>query len=220
MIVSAKPVMKYHLLNIVFPSFEKELIKDLGKKGVLRSFKKDEVIVKMGQTLSQSLIILQGSVKIFREGENGSEYLVGFLQAGQSFAMAFYDDSPENQRQSLVTIYAVKTSYVLSIPLFEKDLLAKKYDSWYKYVLDTTQMYYRFYLKMIDNIAFKNLELRIEFFLEGLSIVTNNRVLETSHREIAKSLNCSREAVSRQLKSMQDSGRIVLGHNRIELVNF
>ena len=72
---------------------------------------------------------------------------------------------------------------------------------------------------MIDNIAFKNLDLRIEFFLEGLSIITNSKYIDTSQKEIANSLHCSREAVSRQLKTMQESGKIVLGHNRIELIN-
>jgi CRP/FNR family transcriptional regulator len=211
--------MKFHLLDSAFPSFDKELISELSRKGVLRSKKKDEVIVRMGQPMTHSIIILQGSVKVFRESENGSEYLIGFLLRGQSYAMNLYEESDPNLKKSLVTLYAVTTTYILSIPFHHKDALAKAYDDWYKYMLDTSVMYYQFYLKMIDNIAFKNLELRIEFFLEGLSIVTNNRVLETSHREIAKSLNCSREAVSRQLKSMRDSGRIMMGHNRIELVN-
>lgn len=211
--------MKFHLLDSAFPSFDKELISELSRKGVLRSKKKDEVIVRMGQPMTHSIIILQGSVKVFRESENGSEYLIGFLLSGQSYAMNLYEESDPNLKKSLVTLYAVKTTYILAIPFHHKDALAKAYDDWYKYMLDTSMMFYQFYLKMIDNIAFKNLELRIEFFLEGLSIVTNNRVLETSHREIAKSLNCSREAVSRQLKSMQESGRIMMGHNRIELVN-
>ncbi|MDE3213928.1 MAG: Crp/Fnr family transcriptional regulator, partial [Bacteroidota bacterium] len=175
---------------------------------------------KMGQPLTSSVIILQGSAKIFRESENGSEYLIGFLLPGQSFGLNLYEDNLPDQKKSLVTLYAVKTTYILSIPFSQKDSLSRTYESWYRYILDNSLMHYRLYLKMIDNIAFKNLELRIEFFLEGLSIVTNNRVLETSHREIAKSLNCSREAVSRQLKTMQESGRIMLGHNRIELLNF
>lgn len=211
--------MKRHLLKIAFPGFEQYLYEALNEYGVLRSFQKDEMIVKMGQKLIHSYLIMQGSVKVCRESENGSEFLVAFLKTGESFAMTICEDNPPETKKSLVTLYAVKTTYVLCLPLYYKDMLAKKFDSWYNYMLSTSIMYYGFYLKVIDNIAFKNLDRRIEFFLEGLSITTNSKYIHATHKEIANSLNCSREAVSRQLKAMQESGKIVLGHNRIELVN-
>lgn len=134
--------------------------------------------------------------------------------------MNVFDDSAEDNKKSLITFFAIKNTYILNLPFHTKDLLAKKYDNWYKHILSTSAMYYGFYLKMIDNIAFKKLDIRIEFFLEGLSEITKKRILDTSHKEIAKSLHCSREAVSRQLKSMEEAGKILPGHNQIELKNF
>jgi CRP/FNR family transcriptional regulator len=212
--------MKHQLIYNAFPLLESELKEDLEKYGVIRLYKKGEMIVKMGQPLIHCFSVLQGSVRACRESEKGSECLVAFLKEGESFAMSVCEDSSPETKKSFVTLFAIKPTYILNLSFNNKDLLAKKYDGWYKYILSTTVMYYGFYLKVIENIAFKKLGIRIEFFLERLSEITRKRILDTSHREIAKSLHCSREAVSRQLKNLEDSGRIKLGRNQIELVNF
>lgn len=210
--------MKHHLINHAFPHFDAELRGELEKRGTLRAYKKGELIVKMGQRLSHCFSVLQGSIKAYREND-GAEFLVAFLKEGQSFGVAICEDGTEESKRSLVTFFALKTTYILKLDFADKDLLAKKFDAWYKHILSTSVMYYGFYLNMIDNIAFKKLDIRIEFFLEGLSLITGKKILDTSHREIAKSLHCSREAVSRQLKSLQESGKILLGHNQIQIVN-
>ncbi len=211
--------MKRLLINNAFPHFENELKAELEKNGVIRLYKKGEMIVKMGQMLTHSFLVLQGSVKAYRENDKGAEFLVAFLKEGEAFAMSVCEESPVADKKSLLTFFALKTTYILNLSFNNKDVLAKKFDNWYKYILSTTVMYYGFYLNMIDNIAFKKLDIRIEFFLEGLSIITNKKVLNTSHREIASSLHCSREAVSRQLKTMEEAGKILLGHNEIQLIN-
>ena len=212
--------MKHQLICNAFPFFEPDLKQDLEKYGLIRLYKKGETIVKMGQPLLHCFSVLQGSVKACRESEKGSECLVAFLKEGDSFATSVCEDNTPEKKKSFVTLIAIKQTYILNLSFNDKDLLAKKYDGWYKYILATSMMYYGFYLNVIENIAFKKLGIRIEFFLERLSEITRKRILDTSHREIAKSLHCSREAVSRQLKNLEESGRIKLGHNQIELVNY
>ncbi len=211
--------MKRFIIDNAFPRFEKGLRDELAEKGVLRIYNRGEMIVRMGQKLTGSFVVLQGSVKAYRENDKGAQFLVAFLKEGQSFAMSVSEDMPEGNKKCLLTFFAIKTTYILHLSFTDKDSLAKKFDSWYKYVLSTTAMYHQFYLNMIDNIAFKKLDIRIEFFLEGLSIITNKKILNTSHREIANSLHCSREAVSRQLKTMQELGKIVVRRNEIEIIN-
>jgi CRP/FNR family transcriptional regulator, anaerobic regulatory protein len=211
--------MKKLLLNKTFPQFEDELKQELEKRGMLRLYKKGDTILRMNHRLAGSYIILQGSIKAYRENAEGAEFLVAFLKAGQSFGVSASEDSDLTIKMSLLTFEAIDETYLLTLPFDDKDALAKKYDVFYKYILATATMYYSFYLNLIDNIAFKKLDIRIEFFLENLSHITNKKILIINHQEIATSLNCSREAVSRALKLFEEAGKIRMGHNEIEIIN-
>jgi CRP/FNR family transcriptional regulator, anaerobic regulatory protein len=211
--------MKKNLLDKVFPHFTEELRTELEARGILKAYKKGDVILQMGSRFTGSHIILQGSLKAYRENAEGAEFLVAFLKSGQSFGVSASEDSNEQIKTSLLTFEALEDIFILTLPFNDKDVLAKKFDTWYKYILDTATMYYRFYLNLIDNIAFKKLDIRIEFFLQGLSHITNKKVLHISHQEIATSLHCSREAVSRALKVMEEAGKIMLSHNEIEIIS-
>jgi CRP/FNR family transcriptional regulator, anaerobic regulatory protein len=211
--------MKKSLLDKVFPDFSAELRTELETRGTLRTYKKEDVILRMGGLFTGSHIILQGSLKAYREHAEGGEFLVAFLKSGQSFGVSASDDSSEQIKTSLLTFKALEDTFILTIPFNDKDILANKFDAWYKYILDTATMYYRFYLNLIDNIAFKKLDIRIEFFLQGLSHITDKKIVHISHQEIATSLHCSREAVSRALKVMEEAKKIMLGHNEIEIID-
>lgn len=211
--------MKKLLLHKVFPQFNDELRDELESKGILRIYKRGDIILRMNQRLTGSYFILQGSIKAYRENAEGAEFLVAFLKAGQSFAVSASEDSEPIIKMSLLTFEAIEETYILTIPFDDKDMLAKKYDVFYKYILATATMYYSFYLNLIDNIAFKKLDIRIEFYLQNLSHISNKKILSITHQQIATSLHCSREAVSRALKIIEEAGKIGLGHNEIEIIN-
>jgi CRP/FNR family transcriptional regulator, anaerobic regulatory protein len=211
--------MKKLLLHKVFPQFDDELRDELESKGALRIYRKGDTILRMNQRLTGSYFILQGSIKAYRENAEGAEFLVAFLKAGQSFGVSASQDSDPTIKMSLLTFEAIEETYILTLPFDDKDILAKKYDVFYKYILATATMYYSFYLNLIDNIAFKKLDIRIEFYLQHLSHITNKKILTITHQQIATSLNCSREAVSRALKIIEEAGKIGLGHNEIEIIN-
>lgn len=211
--------MNHLLIEKAFPHFEPELIKAIDRTGMLRTYKKGEVLVQTGQQIKNVFVILKGCVKVFRENETGAQFLLAFIKDSGAFAVSLSDDSPANYKESKVTLCAIETSQVLLITYSDKDRLAKKYDSWYKYVLNTSVMYYGFFIALVDNIAFKKLDFRIEIILHAYQRATNKNKIKLSHQELATELHCSREAVSRLLKKMEDSGKIKLSHNQIEIIN-
>ena len=207
------------LLDNAFPQFEKELQIELAQKGILKEFKKDEIILKMGQPFKNAYFILKGCIKVYRENAEEAEFVVAYLEEGKSFAASASDDSTDTVKKSLITFYALENTLILNLSFNDKDILAKKFDSFYKYILATSVMYYSFFLDIIDYLAFKKLDVRLEFFLFTLSRITKKKELHISHQEIAKGLGASRESVSRLLKKMETEGKIKMKHNEIELIN-
>lgn len=211
--------MKKLLLSKVFPQFEDDLKQELEKRGMLRVCQKGDIILRMNHRLVGSYTVLQGTVKAYRENAEGAEFLIALLKEGESFGVSASDDSKDVVKMSLLTFAALEETYILTLTFDDKDYLAKKFDTWYKYILATAVLFYGFYINLIDSITFKKLDIRIEFFLQNLSHITNKKFLAITHQEIATSLHCSREAVSRALKNMQDAGKIHLGHSEIEIIN-
>ncbi|MBS1600785.1 MAG: Crp/Fnr family transcriptional regulator [Bacteroidetes bacterium] len=203
------------MINQVFPSFEKELIDDIEKLSSARFYNTGEILLRKSDTVRNITIILQGSAKAFQSDDAEGEFVIAYLKAGNSFGVSISDDSPETAKRALISIAAIEPTHVLQMSFADKDMLARKYDRWYKYILQTSVQYYGFYLDLIDSIAFRKLDERIEFFLKRFSEVKNSNTLQISHQEIAKSLNSSREVISRLLKKMEDRGKIKMSHNTI-----
>ncbi len=209
--------MKNLLVNLALPSLEKNAREELKNAGTIRQYKKGDVLIAAGQPLERAYFILNGFLKVCREDSPGVQFVLFYLHAGHSFGVSL--STEENSQASVVTIIASEPTTVLEVSFDEKDRLAKKYDSIYRYVLKTAVMHYGYYISLIDSIAFEQLDVRIEYFLSRLSKAKNKTMLKISHQEIAAGLNASRESVSRLLKKMEDAGKIKLGRNQIEILD-
>jgi CRP/FNR family transcriptional regulator len=212
--------LKSILLTQAFPHFSEALRTELDIHGTLILCKKGFVVAKQGEIVNDVSIILSGCLKVFRENEKvkGKEFVITFLKTGQSFGVSISEDSAEKAKTSVLSFEATEPTYVLNISFKNKDLLAKKFEQWYKYILQTTVQFYSFYIELIDNITFNNLDERIIFYLSQLCEAGNTRIIKITHQEIANNLNASRESISRILKKMEETNKIKLGHNSIEML--
>jgi CRP/FNR family transcriptional regulator len=97
------------------------------------------------------------------------------------------------------------------------DALMLEHRSWYYFVLETYRARFEELLTIIDAIAFKAMDERLEFYLVKQAKTLSSTVLTTTHQQIADDLNTSREVISRLLKKMEQEGMISLHRNQIDL---
>ena len=71
-----------HSLKKIFPSFSDDLIHEIESNAIWQSYKAGDVIMRTGQYINHTLLISKGQVKIYREGENGGEFFMYYLQPG------------------------------------------------------------------------------------------------------------------------------------------
>ena len=55
----------------LFPQFEPELIELIEKEAVQRSFNAGEIIMRTGQYIKSTALVLEGQIKIYRENQDG-----------------------------------------------------------------------------------------------------------------------------------------------------
>jgi CRP/FNR family transcriptional regulator len=206
------------MLTKVFPQFPPELIAELSSVSSIKTYEAGEFLIRKGDTLLKTSVVLDGMVKLCQEGTEGEQFVITYLQPGHSFGIALCENGPAENRTALFSLIAMEPATLLTMSFQDKDRLAKKYDDWYSYILQSSVMHYKVYMELVDSIAFRNLDARIFFFLQRLSQARESTLLQISHQEIADGLNSSREVVSRLLKKLEIEKKIRLGHNSIQLL--
>jgi len=198
----------------LFPQFEPALLAQIEKEAVERSFNAGDVIMRTGQYIKSTVLVLKGRIKIYRENEEGSEFLMYYLGPGEACAVSMIC-SLQSQTSEIMA-QAEEDTEVLMLPVQLMDQLMNEYKSWYQFVIRTYRSRFDELLTVIDNIAFRNMDERLEFYLNRYVQNAGTRQIELSHQQIADDLNSSREVISRLLKKMEQRGRVKLQRNMIE----
>jgi len=139
-----------------------------------------------------------------------------YLGPGQACAVSMF--CALQSETSEIMAKAEEDTEVLMVPVQLMDDLMNKYKSWYQFVIQTYRSRFDELLSVVDNIAFHNMDERLEFYLKRHADKTGKKSIELSHQQIAVDLNSSREVISRLLKKMEQRNLVRLHRNMIELL--
>ena len=195
---------------------EKQLQEEIAAEGKLMSFKAGETIMEIGSYIKIIPLILEGTIKVSREDEEGNELFLYYLRPGETCSMSF-TCCMMNKRSEIRTV-AEEDTQVIGIPIRYMDEWMSRFQSWKNFVMMTYDYRMLELVKTIDSIAFKKMDERLLEYLEDKANATGDRTINATHQQIANDLNASREAVSRLLKQMEKEGMVELGRNRIDLL--
>ena len=199
----------------LFPQFEEALKTEIVKHATLKKFTQGEVIMRSGEALKYTLLVTEGRIKIYTDGEEGEDYFMYFLEPGQACAMSFIC-AARNKKSELEAI-ASEDGEAIMIPIDIMDSFMVKYRSWYYFVLESYRSRFQELLDALRSVAFHSMDERIEYYLVKQKNVYGTDVLHLTHEQIATDLNTSRVVVSRLLKQMESAGKLKLHRNSIEL---
>ncbi len=199
-------------LDAAFPRFEKELKEEIVAKGALVHFPAGQELMRPGQYIRSTLLVAEGHVKLYREQEE-SEFFVYQLDPGMACALSMICAAKQERSNLLAKTIDDVTAIVL--PITVMDNWMQQYRSWYYFVLETYRRRFEELLEVIDNIAFKSMDERLEFYLRREVRHSGSGTLGTTHQQIATDLNSSREVISRLLKKMEQQGKLTLARNQI-----
>ena len=203
-------------LTNIFPSFSNQLIEDVNKNGTNHSFEAGQILMRTGQFIKSTVLVLSGKIKVYREGDDGGEFLMYYLQPGQACAISMICALKSEASQIMAKVDEDAELLMIPLDLMDKWMLTHR--TWYEFVLGTYRSRFDDLLEVVDNIAFKSMDERLEFHLKRVSVATGSRLINQSHQEIASELNTSREVISRLLKKMEQLDKVKLYRNQIEFV--
>lgn len=209
----SKNLVNQHL-HTSFPQFEPGLVDVLTEHATIKEYEAGDLLMTTGQNMRFTMLVVEGLVKLYREGENGGEFFMYYIHPGSACALSMICST--KQETSEIKASAVEKTTVLAIPTSLMDELMKTYKTWYYFVLETYRSRFEELLVVIDHISFKAMDERLEFYLKRQYKDLNSRKLMITHGEIANDLNSSREVISRLLKKMEQQKKVILHRSYIE----
>ncbi len=199
-------------LKQLFPRFDDDLLAFLEKITHVVSFDAGELLMRPGQYLNSVLVVIEGRVKLYREGKEGEEFFLYYLEEGQACALSMICAAKnEMSKVKAVAVTPVKT---LVIPLHHMDALMRHHRNWYNFVVESYRNRFDELLTVIDQVVFHAMDEKLVFYLRR-QFETIGPVIQITHQQIAHDLNSSREVISRLIKKLEQEKKIVAGRNEI-----
>lgn len=198
--------------------FEEELLEAILKVAQYKTFKGEDYLIEIGDAINSMPLLIEGAIKIYREDENGDEFLLYFLERGDTCAMTL--TCCMGNHKSKIRAIAETNGSMFMIPVEKMEEWLTTYRTWRNFVFESYTIRLNEMLEAIDTLAFKNLDERIFKYLSDKVKVLGTTEITNTHQEIATELHTSRVVVSRLLKGLELEGKIKLHRNKIEVLQY
>jgi CRP/FNR family transcriptional regulator len=197
---------------------EAGLLEEMAQVAKVRETATDEIVVNVGDHLQMIPIVIEGSIKISRENDNGEELLLYYIEGGDTCAMSLQCCTRKIDSQIKAT--SMEPSLLLMFPAEYMEHWLDQYKSWRQYILDSYHTRMLELMESIDAIAFMNLDQRLLKYLFDQAKILGSVEINLTHQKVADDLHSSRVVISRLLKQLEVKGEIKLLRNKIILNNF
>lgn len=186
-------------------------------RGQYISLSAGQFICLEGELCDHLPLLISGSVRVYKIGENGREITLYHLEPGDSCIMT----AACIISQQVFPAFAVTDTEVeaFTIPANSLREWVRQNPIWQEYIFGLLSQRLANVIEMVEEVAFRRMDCRIAAYLLKNSAQTSLS-LPITHEAIAKELGSSREVVSRILKSWEKQGLLSLSRGKITLKNW
>ncbi len=169
-----------------------------------------------GKTPPGMLFLIEGTVRVHQQGENGRDIVLYRVTGGESCVMTTACHFTE------INYYAegiAETDIVAAeVPRPVFDALVKDSPEFRNFVLTAYSHRLVDLFRLIDDVVFGRMDLRIAERL--LQLADDSGEIAVTHQALADELGTAREVVSRQISEFQKRGWVKQGRGHVRLLDF
>ena len=189
-----------------------EFVEVFRRHGVKQTFRKDDFIIRPGETPPGVFYIYRGLVKAYDITKYNEENLLSIRKEEELFPLIWGITGEE--RQVIYQALVPTTTWQISREVFLQAI--EKRPEAMAPLLDMTLEMYRLHSERILNLEYRTVRERIISFLLTMSQrfgkTTPDGLLITvplRHQDIASSVNATRETASRELAALERKGLLI-----------
>jgi CRP/FNR family transcriptional regulator, anaerobic regulatory protein len=197
--------------------FEPELIEEITQFSVYKEIEAGEVIIDYQDFIKSMPLILEGAIKVMRQNKSGDEILLYFVESGDTCAMTL--NCCVGRIKSTIKAVAETHAQMILVPVEKMEEWMSRFSTWRSFVLSSYHARLMEAIETIESIAFLNMDERLMKYLQDKTKINHSSQLSITHEEIAADLNTSRVVISRLLKQLENTHRVALSRNMIEVID-
>lgn len=219
MIDLTKQIIIRDKLLMHLPFLTKESFKDIDEfynASLYQKIPKNKIISVEGDACNYFSFLLKGVIKVFKVSTSGREITLYRIDEGGSCILTASCILSGTSFPALaITEEEVE---VLSIPANLFKGYISKYPVWQEYVFNLISERLADVIAIIEEIAFKQVDIRVAEKLNEY-ITTKKNPIEITHQELASEIGTSREVVSRILKDFEYKGICEISRGSINILD-
>ena len=196
--------------------FEDALMNEIVQVGTFKEVPAGFKMMEIGAYVKAIPLLVSGVIKILREDTNGDELLLYYLEKGDTCSMTM--TCCMGQTKSEIRAVVETDAKLIMIPVQKMEQWTANFTSWRNFVFESYHNRLNEMLHTIDSIAFDNMDQRLLNYLKEKARITQSKIIENTHQEIAYDLHSSRVVISRLLKKLENIGKIKLHRNYIQII--
>lgn len=207
----------------IFSDLDEETLTKVAKSGVLKSFKKNNIILSEEDPGSALFVIEEGKVKVSRSSNDGKEVILAIINESDFFGeMALLDGMVRS-----ATVTALEDSKLFMIQRNEFLELLKNYPEVSIALLTELTKRLRASSMKVKALSLKDAEGKVATVLLELADqigTIKQGVVEVDHlpyqQELANMAGTSRETISRTLHSFAKKGLVELDGSKLRIIDY
>lgn len=166
-----------------------------------------------GDQCQQLAIVLEGTVRVYKVGENGRELTLYRLEASESCVLTASCILSNSHFPALAVTETAVRAALIPAPILRR--WTEQHGIWREYVFGLMAQRLATVITTVEEIAFRRVDVRIANFL----VQHSSNTLAITHQEIAAELGTAREVVSRILKDYEREQLVALSRGTITILN-
>jgi CRP/FNR family transcriptional regulator len=174
-----------------------------------------EVLLWEGGQCTQLAIILSGSVRVYKSGENGREITLYRIAPGEGCILSVSCILSQQRFPALAQVEADARAVMIPAPALRQWL--KEYEDWRDYICDLLARRLSDIISTVEEVAFHRVDSRIAQYL--LDKAQGGATIATTHQQVASELGTAREVASRILKELERQGCLSLSRGKVTIEN-
>ncbi len=181
----------------------------------LISAPKDQHICLEGAECPNLALILDGTARIYKLGENGKEITLYRIGEGESCILT----ASCILSQKSFPAYAVCESEVTAVTIAATDVKRwlALHGVWRDYIFGLVAHRLSNIISVVEEVVFRRMDSRVAHYLIEAAAETNS--VRTTHQAIASDLGTSREVVSRILKDLEQAKLVQIKRGNILILD-
>ena len=198
-----------------FKRYSVECLQPLAKRSSIRALRKNTIICMDGDILQSIYFILKGTVRVFKENQQGKEVTLYELGQGQSFGESAWLNNG-NQFASVIT---KEPCNILPIQHSDFAQFYEEHPDFMHCIAKRLSTAIEDIAQHLKEIALGSIHQRVLWALRSNAKEIDGQKIAnfSTHRELASLIGCSRESVSRTIQDLKKSGDVILDGDTIQL---